>query len=276
MPIPLVVQTSLPWPKLSAGAELYCFSIGPHQEILCLSAFSKPFSAEKHYVVHWFEWGNWQQLALAPTEQNFNYLQPLPDQQWLLVGAWQRSHRLNACVYTPEGQLHHAFAVDEAVNDVQASAQGLIWTSYFDQNFAAGVLNAWDRQGEVYFEGFSTFGCGDSYAMNVVANDEVWCLRYPGVALMRVKGLRTQIIWESGPVKGAHAFAIWKDRAVMVGEYGLSEQIVRVDLNTFSIEPLQLLDETGEPLHNWECRGRGPCLYFFTDDRIHCLDLRKV
>lgn len=25
MPIPLVVQTSLPWPKFSAGAELYCF-----------------------------------------------------------------------------------------------------------------------------------------------------------------------------------------------------------------------------------------------------------
>lgn len=164
------------------------------------ATFPKP-RAEHAYmaaVVHVS--GSDADRVLDSVTTTFPKIQPLPDGEILLVGtrAERRpdgSHDLNASVLGPDGMRRREFLLGDGIEDVQTTADGRIWVSYFDEgvfgNFGWGEpggpapigapgLVRWLSDGTVDWSYEAPPGLeeiADCYALNV-AGDAVWACYY--------------------------------------------------------------------------------------------------
>src|SRR5205823_7992939 len=82
-----------------------------------------------------------QETELTEVESAFPFVQPLPDDEILIVGA--RCHfrkgnpEQNAAVYSPQGELLRQFVLGDGINGVQTTRDGTIWASYSDEGVFA-------------------------------------------------------------------------------------------------------------------------------------------
>ena len=147
--------------------------------------------------------------ALDGVTTTFPKIQPLPDGEILLVGtrAERRpdgSHDLNASVLGLDGMRRREFLLGDGIEDVQTTADGRIWVSYFDEgvfgNFGWGEpggpapigssgLVRWlsDRRSTGPQSSARPRRDADCYALNV-ASDAVWACYYTEFPLVRIAG----------------------------------------------------------------------------------------
>lgn len=143
-----------------------------------------------------------QEVILAGEKFNYHYVQPLGQHQLLLVGARAKKYRNqdydhNAKVCDFDGNIIREFLLGDGIQDVQVTAEGTIWTSYFDEgvfgNFGwddpvgASGLVAWDENGKKKFEN-NAAEIADCYALNVISEDEVWFYYYTDFKLANIQG----------------------------------------------------------------------------------------
>lgn len=136
-----------------------------------------------------------QRTQLTKVDSAFPFVQPLPNEEILIVGARCRygsdgNHEKNATVYDPDGTIRRQFVLGDGINGVQTTTDGMIWVSYFDEGVcgnlgwdkpigAAGLV-CFDSTGQIAWEFQPPAGVDvitDCYAFNV-AKDSVWACYY--------------------------------------------------------------------------------------------------
>lgn len=225
-----------------------------------------------------------------------SYVQPYPDGV-LLVGA--------RCRWTPENVERNGLAVDwdgnelarftlgDGIEDVRTTPDGrTIWVSYFDEGVfgnygwshpgppaigSAGLV-AFSMDGSVQRtydpEAAGTAQICDAYAVNVVADGEVWVYFYTEFPLVRVdpRGYQT---WRLG-IGGASALAVKGRRVLLFGDYD-EKNLARIielgrDGGARVVDERSVVDDQGKPLGDVPCRGVCAQLYFLDQRRVLVLD----
>jgi hypothetical protein len=171
--------------------------------------------------------GEWSSLTLNPTKENFHCVQPLNESNWLLVrGRADGNSDRNAHVYGSDGTYLRSFHAGDGIEDAQATEEGRIWVSYFDEGVFGDTalgqagLGCLDSSGRVSFRFNELASTGtvpdvaDCYALNVCSNREAWLYYYTDFPLVRLVDGQVANLWAGISVKGSHAFAISQRKIV--------------------------------------------------------------
>ncbi|HVT79965.1 MAG TPA: hypothetical protein VHM90_04855 [Phycisphaerae bacterium] len=225
---------------------------------------------------------------------NIHDVQPLPNGELLLV--CNRCHRRafddiekNGRIYDSDGVFRREILLGDGIQRTQATAEGIVWTSYFDEgvfgNFgwnepvgAAGLV-AWDAFGNKIYEyrppnGLDTI-C-DCYAMNVASETSTWIYYYTEFPLVHLRRQKIEGHW-SIPIRGSDAFAVGRGLALFRGGYEARDNYYLFELahagTVRSIVKFSLNDEKGEAIVADEVVGRSESLYIRQGLRIFRYDV---
>lgn len=229
--------------------------------------------------------GVWTTLDLPETDENYHAVQPLGVEGWLLVrGRADDEHDENAHVYDADARPLRSFHAGDGIQDVQATADGQIWVSYFDEGVFSGMslgrsgLVRLDAQGECEFRfpgdhGGMLPGIVDCYALNVASNREVWLYYYTDFPLVKLVDGKVESVWSGVPVKGSPAFAIRAGMAIFVGGYEDHERLVLMRRGDKRGMKLAIRDECGAPLEGFSAFGRRDRLFLQTETALHAVEV---
>lgn len=298
------------WPILSlepSEGELVAFDIGPDRAVYLLHALKpldyrredkgasfakvRPATPQRYRAQAWLDGAQLLDLCINDEPYNVHALQPLGD-DLLLVCARSTSRGgdsdLNGRVYSRDGRLLDEIALGDAIEHVQTTARGEIWLGYFDEGvfgdhpLSAHGLVACGRQGTPLFRyqpDAPLDTIADCYALNVASHNEAWTCYYTDFPLVQLRDHRIVRHWNV-PVYGAHAFAVYRDRALFAGGYDARHActLLRLDdgPDASVMATFKLLDEHGEPLQAQLVRGRGDTLYLYRDDRVYACDIHQA
>jgi hypothetical protein len=273
-----------------------------HDEQTGWARFPKP-RAERTYspsVVSLDE-SRVRRTVLQDVDTTFPRLQPLPDGEILLVGTRSArredgSYDLNGRVFGPDGMLRREFLLGDGIEDVQTTADGRIWVSYFDEgvfgNFGWGKpegpdpigapgLIRWRSDGTIEWTYEPPPGLddiADCYALNV-ATDAVWACYYSEFPLIQIALDDSIVSWQT-PVTAAQALAVGEGRAAFYGGYGDDrDRCVLVEFREgelVELESVRLLLPSGAPVAGQPIIGRGHFLNVFDGPRWSRLDVRAA
>jgi len=175
-------------------------------------------------------------VEIANQSWDFHHVQPLPDDELLLVCARSRyrgrdDYDRNGHVFRADGSLERSFLLGDGIQDMQTTKDGRIWTSYFDEGIfgnygwndpvGASGLICWDRAGAQLYSYTPSSGLDsmcDCYALNVATDRDAWCCYYTEFPLVHLRDNRVIATWEC-PIKGSDGFAVFDDRVLMRGGY---------------------------------------------------------
>jgi hypothetical protein len=288
------------------------FNVGPSGEVYVLLAvntldyrtendgaasFAKIVPEKpQHYRVLVYRKGELElDVAIRGERFNIHEIQPLGNDLLLVCSRSEYRGRqdfdLNARVYSRDGVFIRAFLIGDGIQTIQATHQGEIWTSYFDEgvfgNFgwsdpvgAAGLV-AWDALGAKTYE-YDAIGAPDSivdcYALNVAGAEDVWCYYYTDFPLVRIHQKRVASIW-TVPVSGSGAFAVHRDHVLFAGGYGKRDELllVRLAANGTStlVDEFGLIGDDEMPVKLANTVGRGTTLYVFSEAVLYEIDLAQ-
>lgn len=238
-----------------------------------------------------------QELIL--TEKfNYHYLQPLGENRLLLVGARAKKYQnrdagrdcdYNAKVYDFSGNIITEFCLGDGIQDVQVTAEGTIWTSYFDEGvygnygwdepIGASGLIAWDEQGNKKFEN-KVASIDDCYALNVVSENEVWFYYYTDFKLGYIQGGtdQPQITFMDPHISGSSGFCTDGDHFLFDAGYRKHGTYILKKLgksgNLVDKQSVKFINESGEKLFLSSLRknqlllNQGNRLYLVEIDQI--------
>lgn len=225
--------------------------------------------------------------VIIPNQRwNYHFVQPMPENDLLLVYARSQyyakdEYDLNAAVFAPDGTLKREFLLGDGIEHVQTTANGDIWTGYFDegvignrgwtQPIGAPGLIQWDRAGNQQYA--YDYAIVDCYALNVTSDRDTWLYYYTDFPLVHLHDKHIVGSWHS-PIRGAHAFAIYENYVLFCGGYEqknvcslyeLGENQVMTPVDTFTfIEDASLLT------------ARGQRVALFKDGRGYYVDLEDL
>jgi hypothetical protein len=225
-------------------------------------------------------------LDLPETNQNYYYVQPLPDETYLLIQTWPQDQRPNADVYDASGNLLRSWDAGGGIEHVQASTDGRVWIGYFDEGVysrtsgRAGV-NWYDAEGRVLLSynggianGRDIPGIDDSYAMNVVSDAEIWLWYYMAFPLVRLIDGKITGFWPNlsarAPVEGAKGIAVLGGQVLFFGPYKQKDRAYLVSLETPRVEEVIIQGMEGQQIRY--VLGRGSRLYFVTERSLFMVD----
>ena len=224
-------------------------------------------------------------VDIEPTRENIHHVQPLPGGRWLLVRARAASPGdANAHVYSPGGMRVSSFHAGDGIADVQVSAGGQIWVSYFDEgvfgarrvSLGASGLACLDEDGTPQFRYTDAPGGDDSladcYAMNVASDRDVWLYYYTRFPLVHVRDRKVARRLDDIPVRGAHAFAVDRGAAVFGPGYGESAALTRLDLKTKATQAATAFID-GAPVKEGDWFGRQSRLYVYNGRALYGVDV---
>jgi hypothetical protein len=226
----------------------------------------------------------WTELDLPETVENYHAVQPLRDEEWLLVrGRSEGDRDENAHVYDAFGRLLRSFPAGDGVQDVQSTRGGDIWISYFDEGIfgdtklgQAGLARL-DRSGVCSFEfndqPVGVWEISDCYALNVASDREVWLCYYTDFPLVRLMDGKVDAAWTEGPVKGSPAFAVRADRTLFAGGYEERDKLVLTRLGDRAGVKLTVTDEAGLRLKGFRTFARRDRLFLQTEDTLHVVEV---
>jgi hypothetical protein len=237
------------------------------------------------FRVHHLAGVEWQALDLEETAENYHDVQPLPCGQWLLVRSrCHGEHDRNAHVYGPDGKPRSAFHAGDGIEDVQVTASGQVWVSYFDEGVCGETklgrsgLACLDRRGRPVFR-FNELddaelvrSMADCYALNVTSDRETWLYYYVDFPLVRLLDCELAGAWPM-PVVGSHGFAVDWGRVLLGGSYERPRSLFPGDLNGGAFRELRPVDEGGRPLGQFWSFGRGRLLFLATKRTLYVVDL---
>jgi hypothetical protein len=234
-------------------------------------------------------------FVIPEEKYNIHFVQPLLD-RFLLVCArssWRSELDIehNGRIYNRTGHLEGELILGDGIEDVQVTANGRIWASYFDEgifgNFGwreplgASGLVAWDSAGGVTYEfapppGLDTMA--DCYAINAPTESDLWCCYYTEFPLVHIQESQVVGSWRS-PVTGSDAFAISDGAALFRGGYN--------DQNTyylcaFAADTLRVVTSTSlvngahNPISAHRVVGRGDHLFLLADRELYRVSVSDV
>ncbi len=234
---------------------------------------------------------------MFPTDNYYPFVHPLPDNHLLLANSYTIYHGnqefdVNAYIYNIEGELVHQSCLGDEIADVQTTADGLIWTSYFLEGvlgsydwplpFGRHGLNQWDREGNLMYKyhpklGLDTIlGC---YALNVTSKNETWCYYSPDFPLVRLLDNQVVDFWEP-PVKYATSFAVWKNYVLFDAGYERDNIFTLLKLEdnhqTTIAAKLQFTIEDDQPLIEFKHKARGNIFFLVKSGHCYRVDLRDI
>lgn len=240
-------------------------------------------------VYHLMERG-WDVLDLQETRHKLHYIQPLFQDQW--VGVRVRSAGNaddNGHIYSARGDLVRAVAFGDGIQDIQTTADGQIWVSYFDEGifgdttFGRTGLACFDQNDLITFgfNGMKQGSIASCYALNVVSNDEAWLCPYTNFQLVKVRNNQVDHFWDNNPIRGSRAFAISEERVLFSGGYSdkgklFIVSLYRLDGQELLKEECHAVDENGEEVKFTNAFGRGSRLYLETDQSLYVLELQET
>ena len=216
-----------------------------------------------------------------------HHVQPLGEDV-LVVDSRCRGGDHNGRVYDREGRYQRALLLGDGIEDMQVTASGVIWTSFFDEGTSGdGIgspgLLAWDQSGQQIYEFEPDYGLDyicDCYALNAASETDVWFYYYTEFPLVHLRNLRIERFWEP-PVKSSDAFAVSGDVALFQGphhhgspHYHLVQLGERGDIRehyTFS-----LADTHGQWINPHWTVGRGSTLHILSDSHIYQLEVAEA
>ncbi len=232
--------------------------------------------------------GQWRSLPLSPKKENYHFVQPLDDDQWLLVrGRAAGNSDQNAHVYASDGILSRSFHAGDGIEDVQATEDGRIWASYFDEGvFGSTVLG---QTGLACLEGSEKVGfkfnelasvgtmpdIADCYALNVCSDREVWLCYYTDFPLVQLMKGKIAGLWPELSVKGSHAFAVFGREVLFAGGYENRNRLFLVDLETLKVEQRIPVDADGNEIDDFTAFGRGSSLWLQSGSTLFLVDLSE-
>lgn len=298
-------------PSVESPFRIRTVSVGPRREILVLVSDEPPeerpprsdldaywarqklrAEALKHYTIHRLTDGDGVKAARAtsmgPSTTTFQIVQPLGDDQFLMVERRAEGREHNAFSYSSDGKLLGSFHAGDGIEDVQVTETGAILVSYFDEGvfgdggLAQNGLVCLDRNGDVAWE----YGdvarqnglplIDDCYAVNAVSSEEVWLCYYSAFPLIKLTDGRPEAVWLEQPVRGSSAFAVGRGRALFQGGYRQRDRLLLLRLDTLEVEEIQPVDAEGRPLSCERAVGRGERLYLWTDQAVYAIDANTV
>lgn len=234
-------------------------------------------------------------LSIRDETYNIHFVQPLLD-RFLLVCArsTRRSARdieHNGRIYNRQGELDGEIILGDGIADIQVTATGRIWASYFDEgifgNFGwklplgnPGLL-AWDSDGEITYQFTpppSLEAMADCYAMNCPSESDLWCCYYTNFPLVHIQDSQVARFWES-PVGGANAFAVSDDGVLFQGGYNDRHTY---KLCTFSSDALDVAKSasfttaSGKQIQADRVVGRGSSLLLLAGREIYRVSVSDV
>lgn len=217
-----------------------------------------------------------------------DFVQPLPD--GFLLAASRHYHGLerNARVVNRNGTPQREFPLGDGIASVQATAEGVIWTSSFDEGVygddPAGQsgLAAWDARGSCLYE-YSPGIAGpidDCYAMNVASGQEVWIFSYSGMELVRVRDRGVASVWRLG--KGWGRVLAVDGEHLLFGATGRNEADsyhlfrIREGEAPVLLGALELLGPDGSRIIAERAAGRGDSLFILSRGGVYQVDVRAA
>lgn len=230
----------------------------------------------------------WRAIDLPETSENIHFVQPLGQEEWLLVrGRADGDDDPNAHVHGASGRHLRSFPAGDGIQEVQTTSDGKIWIGYFDEGVfgstklgGAGLVCLDDR-GHCTFRFTDVLGEGvsdicDCYALNVASDREVWLCYYTDFPLVRLIDGKVDGVWPRFPVQGSPGFAIDGETALFAGGYDDKGMLHLVRLGEKKGQKLIPTGEDGLPLKKFCAFGRKDRLYLQTDQAIHAVDLAGV
>jgi hypothetical protein len=176
----------------------------------------------------------------------FDFVQPLPVGDFLLVRERSISKAPNAAIVDGSGQLKREFSLGDWVSDVQTTPQAEIWVSYHDMrpDYPSPGLIKWDAQGNqlaaYYHLAAQLPGILEVYALNVLNSGPVWFYYYADVhaetfdigdvPLIQLIDEQLTGYWRC-PVFGARHIAVENDHVVFCGEYTAMQTVYLCRIN---------------------------------------------
>jgi hypothetical protein len=296
--------TDLDLMGVSAGpsGELYALAVTSPADTreVTASGASIPRIRTDHpqdVVVLRFDGRRVARLEIPDQTWNYHHAQPLPDGELLLVCARSRyrsadDYDLNGKVFAGNGVLKREFLLGDGLQDVQTTADGRIWTSYFDEGVFGNFgwddpvgkhgLVQWDGLGNRLWEYSPPAGLGwiaDCYALNAISGDEVWCTYYTGFPLVCIRGQQVRASWES-PVRGSDRFAIWREWVLFRGGYDDGDRYhlfaLMEDGTMEGRAVYRFCDEQGRVLHADRVTGRGRVLFLIQGTACYRVDVAEL
>lgn len=252
----------------------------------------RPSHAQRYSVVALDENRVAAEIIIDNEPFNIHYVAPVPEGVLL---ACARSHFYDANNYEKNGRLYSfdgIFQSDlllgDGINDLQTTADGTIWTSYFDEgifgNYGWGKpvgvsgLVAWNLNGEKIYE-FEPTGTLDQmcdcYALNVMSAKNVWCYYYTEFPLVQIQDGRTKAYWEV-PVGGSNAFAIGHGYAFFRGGYSEPDNYILLQLKpdkAVEVGRFEILSSDAGIIKAERVVGWRDALYLQEENRIYRLDI---
>lgn len=211
-----------------------------------------------------------------PLEIRPHHLQRLVD-GWLLA----ESREGRGAIYDQSGHFLRSIDLGDGIEDIQATPDGQIWVSYFDEGvFGSGI----GKYGAVCFDshGKLRFNYGeyaeqqglpfisDCYAMNVSSSGDVWLNYYTDFPLVHLRNFGLEHVWEDFGAMGK-GFAVRDEVVVYLREGQLCSRHLRSPKNP---EILQARDESGAtlaqmPKRSLEYAFRGPQLAMIIGSAVY-------
>ena len=256
---------------------------------------------------HAEDWDTWERFTLPRGAPDFDFVQPLPGDEVLLVNARcifrsEEAHERNAWVCSREGALLRELTLGDGIEDVQTTSDGQIWVSYFDEGvfgnrgwgrgdaastpMGADGLVRFDALGQRQESGVS-MALGpeelivDCYALNVASEQETWFYSYTDFPLVRLRPGSPSTVWAS-PVRGAHAIVVSDTHVLFGGGYEDPCELQLFSLydkghqRLGPVARVVLTDETGRPWQPTRLKGRGAWLHGAEGTRHFRVDLMEL
>ena len=283
-------------------------SLGPKNEICILAiqnipelidgSFPPTKTKEKNdYRVIIHDQDGKKIIELNNQNWNYHFVQPIDENNFLLVCARSYYYEsgkydLNAKVFDRFGNQIREFLLGDGIQNVYVTKENKIWTSYFDEgvygNYGWEVpigrngLRAWDSNGNEIYQypnsDQNKYFIDDCYALNIVADEEVWFYFYLDFSLARYNN--GQIEYFKPDIAGSDGFIMYDDFVLFRDGYGKHDNYILYRFsNSNNLERKCLLsftDEQGEMIKADRISCRGSLILLIVGTQVYLADLKDI
>jgi len=211
--------------------------------------------------------------------------QPLGDGKYLIVSRRAEAGFLNAWTINANGEMVEQFRVGDAIEALQVTACGNIWTGYSDEGafgedpISKKLFSCFDSARTLLFPNHHIDAFGDWCAgLNVESDDCAWLLTNRG-GLIRVENFSVTRSFKECTRLGC-IFAVSRNRAcwappLLPADFSIDFLTVS-DLDGEHCSFFQIVGENRENLYCKHYAARGSKMYFTSHYDVYVIDLDDV